>query len=742
MLSWADKTSIDKSATEFSLVNHVLNEGALTSGRGSRFILAGAEQLHEKIFELGDRVRQLEDALELLHSKTSKEPHPLLAPELLRIKTSQELYGSTIPLNAPSTLSASDLSATARDEHLRQSVKALSLSSQPPYAETSRPNTAEFLPGGDTSSPPDVAPDILQLSATFPFPWAVDVSMRKRIRDALPPRSEAQRVCEEARANALWQFNFDASETFLPNLLHYCYTTPVEALSPRRLALLLMHLSIGSLVDLNRPLGSLHGEAYHHLARAAVCEIPLMEEPDFDVIHALFFMIWYHLIFSDNRKAIGYAWNLMGFVAKLAQGLGLHRDAPRHKVIPEEHEKRRAVFWELLNMDCRMSLSLGRPPSICLAHVDIKPPTCIGPGLYVPREEILYHEWKNTFFIQCLTPMLEAMVSNQPVEYAHILDLDKSVRDFGIPSLLDDHQPNDINPRFLVMQRSLVTMGREIALLQLHRKYFTEAMSGPAAFDLNHPFAPSVLATYLGASNLISAVETLFNQEQQLSVRFLHFWFNSFSAAVTLSLLISRAPSSPLATYAFQDLERGCRLFRAAAKILPFSGQALPVMQKLAEKSQRVLLKWHGSEKASQMSYAGYPQPRPSLPAAFSNVHESITQSAERIAVRWSAPPAAGNDFPTSPRGSHQLMGLASTSGDIVKSSNSDPGTVEETWLPDIYHFSTLGLGVEERYTFASAKPTPFIPSSPRVAENENFNFDHGAMSMELVEETSYMAWF
>jgi hypothetical protein len=101
-----------------------------------------------------------------------------------------------------------------------------------------------------------------------------------------------------------------------------------------------MHLSIGSLVDLKRPLGSLHGEAYHHLARAAVCEIPLMEEPDFDVLHALvrllsfrrlednetnfskkFFMIWYHLIFSDNKKAVGYAWNLMGFVAKLAQGV-------------------------------------------------------------------------------------------------------------------------------------------------------------------------------------------------------------------------------------------------------------------------------------------------------------------------------------------------------------------------------------------------------------------------------------
>lgn len=32
-------------------------------------------------------------------------------------------------------------------------------------------------------------------------------------------------------------------------------------------------------------------------------------------------MIYFHLIFSDNKKAVGYAWNLMGFVAKLAQGV-------------------------------------------------------------------------------------------------------------------------------------------------------------------------------------------------------------------------------------------------------------------------------------------------------------------------------------------------------------------------------------------------------------------------------------
>lgn len=69
--------------------------------------------------------------------------------------------------------------------------------------------------------------------------------------------------------------------------MHHCYNSAIEDLSPRRLALLLMVLSIGSLVDLGRPIGSLHGEAYHHMARASVCEIPLMEEPDFDTLHAL-----------------------------------------------------------------------------------------------------------------------------------------------------------------------------------------------------------------------------------------------------------------------------------------------------------------------------------------------------------------------------------------------------------------------------------------------------------------------
>ncbi len=58
-------------------------------------------------------------------------------------------------------------------------------------------------------------------------------------------------------------------------------------------------------------------------------------------------------------------------------------------------------------------------------------------------------------------------------------------------------------------------------------------MNNAEPFDMHHDYAPSVLATYLSASNLISAVDGLFKQQKELSVRFLHFWFNVFSAAVS-----------------------------------------------------------------------------------------------------------------------------------------------------------------------------------------------------------------
>ena len=55
-----------------------------------RFILADTEQLHEKIYEMSNRIRQLEDALAILQSTVTDQRHPLLSDELLKVKFGSE----------------------------------------------------------------------------------------------------------------------------------------------------------------------------------------------------------------------------------------------------------------------------------------------------------------------------------------------------------------------------------------------------------------------------------------------------------------------------------------------------------------------------------------------------------------------------------------------------------------------------------------------------------------------------
>jgi len=57
-------------------------------------VLADTEKLHQKISEMSDRIRQLEDALAILHSSLSSEPHPLLSRDLMNIKSSIELHAA------------------------------------------------------------------------------------------------------------------------------------------------------------------------------------------------------------------------------------------------------------------------------------------------------------------------------------------------------------------------------------------------------------------------------------------------------------------------------------------------------------------------------------------------------------------------------------------------------------------------------------------------------------------------
>ncbi|KAJ3917468.1 fungal-specific transcription factor domain-containing protein [Lentinula edodes] len=573
--------------------------GVLVSGKGTRFILANTEQLHSKIQEMSEHIRRLEEALEGTSSPSN--PHPLLQPEMLNVKSTMQLYGvaqpkhdgTSIPVSAERTIDH-DLNPDIEPHwsDAMSSVAAGKRRDDRMEAEIQRLNHAFPLGDGRTS---------LESS----------LSLREYIRCQLPSRQESAYLWEQMRANVSWQY-VPSDSIFLGSETHELLTTPLEELSPRRLALLYMILAIGCYVDLNRPAESPDSEKYHMLARAALCEIPVLEDTTVETVTALYYELWFLLVFSDKKKSTDQAWALMGLTAKLAQSIGLHRNGVKSKVIPEEVENRRSLFWELLCLDSRLALSLGRPPSLSVKHMDCSRPMYIpDPHCDFLESSHHYQSWKHSFYVDCLYPIVDAL-SQPGIEYSTVLELDMQVRKFPIPEHL---QRQNSQSRIMLLQQVSFTMAYEsgtkcsvmrlpqsvkppvnLVLLQLHRTYFMRALSGPEeAFNKRHRYAPSVVAVWLGAVRMIAAVETLYRREPELAARILGYWSNTFSAVVAIALLVSRAPFTCLSPAGLQELQRARLLYQAVTHTR--SSEIVPMLDIIIAKANNIFQRWyHGQD--------------------------------------------------------------------------------------------------------------------------------------------------
>ncbi|KAF9267290.1 hypothetical protein L218DRAFT_955169 [Marasmius fiardii PR-910] len=574
-------------------VSDICPDGVLVSGKGTRFILANTEQLHTKIHGMSERIRGLEEALEAATS----DHHPLLTQEMLNIKSTMELYG---PTQGKSDRRTPELH-NDHDPHAKHSEKSPGNS-----VRLTPPSTIKHEPQPDGQDHVDA--EIQRLSRSFPLTDSGGASdpnlmLRERLQSSLPSRADADYLWDQTRQNALWQYNPHTDETFYPNLAHHCYATPPEELSTRRLALLFMILAIGCKVDIRgHRTDSPDAEHYHTLARAALSEVSVLDDTTVETITALFYEIWYLLVFSDNKRGGGHAWGLMGLTAKLAQSIGLHRNGTKSKVIPEEVERRRSLFWELLYLDARLSLSLGRPPSLSVKYMDCKRPTYTpDPDCDPSQSSHYYQEWKHSCYIHCLAPVLDA-ISQPGLEYTTVLSLDKTIRDFSIPGQLGKRGHSG---HTLLMQKTSHLIALETVLLQLHRSYFMRALSGPEeAFNRRHRLAPSVVAVFLSATRMIATVEQLYQQAPNLTIRISGYWSNAFSAAVALCLLVSRAPFTCLSPAALQELERARLLFRSASSAQENclrAKQVEPVLQTMIAKANDIFRRWYSGQEIPTM---------------------------------------------------------------------------------------------------------------------------------------------
>ncbi|KAF8897440.1 fungal-specific transcription factor domain-containing protein [Infundibulicybe gibba] len=574
--------------------------GSLASGQGTRFVLANTAQLHAKITEMGQRIRQLEDALAIFQAGISTEPHPLLSAELLSIK-----FGPQRGLMPESDQSG--------HEKLIESIDAVGTMTigdrgEAKYFGRSAGSETLLLAGAELEmswaeedeSPP-VSLEIARLSGCFPFGVEADVEgVLDRLFEYLPTQQRASSLCETYMEQGAWAFRPIKREEIINDILSPAYKCLKErqssgsnstyCVSPHKLAVLFIVFALGALVDLTLDPYSDESDKYYHLSRAALSLRSIFDSPEMATVQAVVLMGAYYGM-GGKRYTMDSAWSLMSLGAKLAQSLGLHRDSSRWNMDPKTVQRRRGFFWELFSTELFYSLALGRPPSIRLSYIDCEFPEDDDATLDDEGNPLIsYYQWKYEFARDIFATVTELTLTAETPQYQTVLELDRKVREKVLPSHLNvfmSAEDPHCTPS-VYMRGCLLGQYRAVALLYIHRSFFAQAMLDHPVNPLRSPYAPSFLAAYRCASGMIKSTLNHYDRFPELCCRWWTIWTHLFSAAIIVGCIVTRSPSSSMAPSAFIELGLACDLFEKGAMYSRRARSGMAILFKLRERAFQV----------------------------------------------------------------------------------------------------------------------------------------------------------
>ncbi|KJA29960.1 hypothetical protein HYPSUDRAFT_210788 [Hypholoma sublateritium FD-334 SS-4] len=589
--------------------------GSLSTGQGTRFVLADTSQLHTKIAEMGQRIRQLEDALSIFQSGVSNEVHPLLRDDLLAIKFGPDK--GYVPEKEPPT----------RSDSLEPVIDAFGTmtvgdSGEGKYFGPSAGSETLFMAGAaltpagiDDDYYMPVSLEVSRLSAAFPF--GTEENLDKQLEflfDQLPEEPRAWTLCETYMEQATWAFRPIKREELIDEILSPIYKAvkdksatgsyTLNNVSAHKLAVMFHVFSLGALVDLTLEPCNKEADLYHHLGRACLSLRSVFDSPEIATVQAVLLMASYHGN-AGKRYTMDSSWALTSLGAKLAQSLGLHRDSSRWKMSPKTVQRRRSLFWELFSTELFYSLALGRPPSIRLSYVDTEFPDDDEATVDEQGNTLVgYYRWKYEFAKDVFASVIELTLTAEAPSYQTILDLDKRVREKTFfPHLNAFINPeDDQSTPSVYMKQSLLGQYRSIALLYLHRSFFAHAVLDHPVNPLKSPFAPSFLATYRCASGIIKASLNHFDRFPELCGRWWGIWTHLFSAAIIVGCIVTRSPSSSMAPSAFIELGLACDLFEKGAMQSLRARSGLAILYKMREKAFHIYSQFRtGNPHASKI---------------------------------------------------------------------------------------------------------------------------------------------
>ncbi|KAG7098726.1 hypothetical protein E1B28_000639 [Marasmius oreades] len=578
--------------------------GTLTNTPGKRMVVSDTTALHKKIEEMGQRIRQLEDALAILQSSISAERHPLLREEYLKIKFPPALSDTNL-------VKEEKEGSNSQDVELSDALGTLTLGEYGDTRYLGRSAGSESLLGvaaelHTTESRPTsytfVSEEVAQLSYSFPFgggTWNVPHSLRL-ILSFLPPKLRAWSLCETYLAQGTITTKVVLRDELIDEILTPVYRyvesfasnedQDEEAIpvSPHRLAILYLVFALGSLWDLTIPPYSVEAENFFELGRACLSLRNVFGSLEIGTVQALALASLYHS-HGGPRLSPETAWCLMGLCARLLYRLGLHSESPQWHLEPKLVQRRRTLFWEIFTLDTFFSLNLGRPPSMNISFVDCPLPD-EDPTMDEERERCMRWGWK--FAKDVVVSVSAATLTPKIPEYDVILELDKKLRQQGMPPDYNYATDTCFQPRGLLMSA--------FTWLHIHRSFFVKAILDFPHNPMSSPYAPSFLAAYRAATMIIQLDVKWFSKHPALMSRSFMIFNSLFTAGVVVGSIVTRCPNSPLASRAFIELGLTVEMFSMMHECSSRARAAHTILKKFHDKAGRTfsLTKGQGQTQA------------------------------------------------------------------------------------------------------------------------------------------------
>ncbi|KAF8653676.1 hypothetical protein AX16_003827 [Volvariella volvacea WC 439] len=665
--------------------------GTIPPGDGSRFVLAATEHLHQKIARMEARMRSLEDALAIIQGAHSDRPHPLLTEkfedteaEEPKLNPVPEEQGSTSVNNLADALGTLfiDEHGSARFFGRSGGSESLLLKAKELEARTlSQPNRFP-LQELDSSYLP---PEINQAYQSFPFsPQGLQVKdILPKIESFLPPQDRAITLIDTFLEHLSWMFHIVSRQQVVGELIPAIYQKEKAIpYGPHDLALLLIVLGIGSLVDLTLQPYNLEAQHYYRLARAALTLQPVLTEQSVVTIKVLHLMSIYNGM-SGKESNLEQSYAFLDFAGQVA--VRVHLDPSLWGFKGREAYERRVYFWNLMAGVLWQSLVTGRPPAVITTYIDCQIPSAEEENLYQTGEVPLgFGIWGFKASEECLISVVKATLAAKPPDYNKILELDQKIRNFTLP------QPDNLqNERTAISMQTFVRSHyQDLMLLFLHRGFFAQAWTENPANPLQSRNSRSVTAAYNSACVVLRDTRSQFSKQPLLCARIWRIWSYAFSAAIIVGTVAIRGRHLNLQPPALVEFELSCSIFEQAAEISSRAARAMPILRTMLRKAMQA----HGLPPPQ------YPLSAPSQPPS---PHDELAIFGGQTKLYNPSPDAI-----SSPKPPRSQLPPSTGPGPDPPPTGRDPRSVMQT-LQDAYI-----------RTHAKAQPQPSTsaPSLPHLA--------------------------